>query len=674
MTRMSTHFQAVLSLASLFFVRVDVIVNNWELNNYVGNADYFLAPLYNMPTPDNLTQHFSFPTYANVATLSEIGQFMVRYTVDASYLRRPTDYLLTAGAHNIGTNANDICGTLVQTYPLPANATPMRLGVVSNKMQLIRGNTLANVFIAPDTPPPPLANHTTLATLGFIPARIDVDMRLTTPVILPPVAGTSATANISMYRFASRAFCSGCDPVVELGMDVCQATYHVNSTSQSLVVTSSAAYLGEVHLLGLILSRSSASDIALYLRTIALLFAVAGFATSKKSTRWTDAAAVDTLWKRIKHTVAPPLYRYPSLTFTFSNFCLNSDFFVVMYVLAVLMDEKNSMTYARVVYSWNVDGNNAWMDVQLMAMQFRWLWVNCFVVKAVKIVLNYVSMSRFNGSNAFVGFCNFSSVSYLYLGAVFVMLRTPYIEYGNSDRATLSSTSTDLDHIRVDFYESWFVRSLPSMVVVMVLNLVVVLRIDRLINRHTWRRLSRNSLGRQVMFNSSSILCEMCYSFYELGNYPNNQAVVVKTRALCTVQWFLMCHTVCFGLPEDPKHVRAMLTKSMGSGGSAYVGRSSSTDATGGKPRIAKRSTNRSFVVAADLAALQTVAEENDGGGYKVHVTTTNTHDDDKTKHDLFLVAQDPDGIVHLYDARKHEVQAMGLEVKILSDARFMIG
>ncbi|ETV65325.1 hypothetical protein H257_17926 [Aphanomyces astaci] len=212
------------------------------------------------------------------------------------------------------------------------------------------------------------------------------------------------------------------------------------------------------------------------------------------------------------------------------------------------------------------------MDVQLMAMQFRWLWVNCFVVKAVKIVLNYVSMSRFNGSNAFVGFCNFSSVSYLYLGAVVVMLRTPYIEYGNSDRATLSSTSTDLDHIRVDFYESWFVRSLPSMVVVMVLNLVVVLSIDRLINRHTWRRLSRNSLGRQVMFNSSSILCEMCYSFYELDNYPNNQAVVVKTRALCTVQWFLMCHIVCFGLPEDPKHVRAMLTKSMGSGGSTTWG------------------------------------------------------------------------------------------------------
>ncbi|RLO05170.1 hypothetical protein DYB28_010968 [Aphanomyces astaci] len=269
MMRMSTHFQAVLSLASLFFVCVDVIVNNWELNNYVGNADYFLAPLYNMPTPDNLTQHFSFPTYANVATLSAVH-----------------------GA----------------------------LHFVSNKMQLIRGNTLANVFTAPDTPPPPLANHTTLATLGFIPARIDVDMRLTTPVILPPVAGASATANISMYRFASRAFCSGCDPVVELGMDVCQATYNVNSTSQALVVTSSAAYLGEVHLLGLILSRSSASDIALYLRAIALVFAVAGFATSKKSTRWTDAAAVDTLWKRIKHTVAPPLYRYPSLTFTFPTF------------------------------------------------------------------------------------------------------------------------------------------------------------------------------------------------------------------------------------------------------------------------------------------------------------------------------------------------------------------
>ncbi|RLO01044.1 hypothetical protein DYB28_013267, partial [Aphanomyces astaci] len=91
----------------LFFVCVDGIVNNWELNNYVGNADYFLAPLYNMPTPDNLTSTFHFP---RTRTWPRCLQFMVRYTVDASYLRRPTDYLLTAGAHNIGTSANDICG------------------------------------------------------------------------------------------------------------------------------------------------------------------------------------------------------------------------------------------------------------------------------------------------------------------------------------------------------------------------------------------------------------------------------------------------------------------------------------------------------------------------------------------------------------------------------------
>ncbi|RLO05321.1 hypothetical protein DYB28_006200 [Aphanomyces astaci] len=466
-------------------------------------------------------------------------------------------------------------------------------------------------------------------------------------------------ANISMYRFAPRSFCSGCNPIVELGLDVCKTVYHVDMASQSLVVSSSTAYWGEYHMLGMILERSSATGASLYLRAIALVFALAGFATSKKTTRWTEATTMSTFWKR----VTPPIYstismfttrwrrRYSSHTLTFSNFCLNSDFFVVV---AVILDEKNSMCFARLVHTWNIEGDNPWIDIQ-MSMQFRWLWINCFVVKAAKVVFNFASLIRYNGSNTVVGFFNFSSVTYIYLGAVFVMKRAQYIEYGNTDRTTLSSTTSDLDGIRIDFLTLW--------------------------NRSMWRRLAQNSLGRQAMFNSSSILCEMCYAFHELDKYKN-QAVVVQTRALCTVQWFLMCHTLCFGLPENPKHVRAMMTESLGIHSSGYTVTNVSetgngeqiyghrnkvtvTDASGG----GKGSSYRVVGTDALHHALKAVHEDN-----LVAIEPANEDDDGKAIHnDLCIVAQDVDGNIHLYDARKREVRSMSLEVKILSDSRFMI-
>ncbi|ETV65297.1 hypothetical protein H257_17949 [Aphanomyces astaci] len=71
----------------------------------------------------------------------------------------------------------------------------------------------------------------------------------------------------------------------------------------------------------------------------------------------------------------------------------------------------------------------------MAAIHFRWLWVNCFVVKAAKVLVYFANMTRYNGSNAVV--------------------RTEYIKHGNSDVETLSSSTTDVDGIRVDFFKSW---------------------------------------------------------------------------------------------------------------------------------------------------------------------------------------------------------------------------
>ncbi|RHY21395.1 hypothetical protein DYB32_009823, partial [Aphanomyces invadans] len=353
---------------------------------------------------------------------------------------------------------------------------------------------------------------------------------------------------------------------------------------------------------------------------------------------------------------------YNSHTFTFSNFCLNSDYFVVAYVVAVVLDEKNSMVYSRIMYEWNGEGQNPWMQVQIMAIQFRWLWINCLLVKAAKVFVNFVSMARYTGSNAVVGFLNFSSVTYIYLGTIFLMQRTPYIEYGNTDRAALESTAANLDGIRIDVFDSWYIRSFPSMMVVMVVNLMGMLALDRVLNRHKWRRLARNSLGRQAMFNSSSILCEMCYAFHEVAGYEN-QAVIIQTRALCTVQWFLMCHTLCFGLPESPMRVRAMLTSDGGGRGKR------SNLAT-----TIKVATHRAF------AAGQAIAFKSKGSSYGIEDRSIQPTESDsggasttRAMSDLCMVAQDGDGIIHLYDARKLEVNAMAFEVKIMSDSRFTI-
>ncbi|KAH9138434.1 hypothetical protein AeNC1_019519, partial [Aphanomyces euteiches] len=111
----------------------------------------------------------------------------------------------------------------------------------------------------------------------------------------------------------------------------------------------------------------------------------------------------------------PPIYRYSSHAFSFSSFYLNSDWFVFGYVIAVLLDEKQSMIYSKIMYTWNEHSDNYWIPIQLFAIQFRWLWLNCAIVKLFKFILNFVSLTRYTGKNLPVGLCNFSSVFYIYL-------------------------------------------------------------------------------------------------------------------------------------------------------------------------------------------------------------------------------------------------------------------
>ncbi|KAH9127528.1 hypothetical protein AeMF1_002193 [Aphanomyces euteiches] len=640
-------------------VIVDMCYNNWELINYMGNAQYLLTPLYNHGSLHDVALNYVFPTEASPSKLSEGGIYMLNSTISNAYNRDRDYYFLTAGSYLIEDAQNDICGTLAKSYPnVNASMTTINLGVTTNSLFYVRGSTLMNFFgLTSTTPAPAKANGTTLAALGYAPARQDCDLRLTTSVAVPP-SGSVVSANVTMYRFFAKSYCSGCNSVVELGRDTCAIVYSYNATTRVLKVQSSQAFIGDYHFLGVMLERSGPSVGSLYIRGLCVFLAALGYQASKKTIRWTDATALASWYRRILHTLAPPLYRYSSKALSFSMYCLNSDLFVFGYTTAMLLDEKQSMIFNRHLTKWNTSGN-AWIQIQLFAIQFRWLWLNCALVKVAKWLFNFVSLTRYTGKNLLVGWCNFSSVIYVYVGAIFLLQRTNFIQYGNNDSVTLTSTTDNLNTIRLDLFESQYVRAIPDLILVMIANLIMVLALDHILHFRWWRRMTNNSLGRQVMYNSTSIVADMQFEFFDGENYKG-QAMAVHARALCTVQWFLLCHTWCFGLQEDPKRVRAMVTNGINrvGGGDNRASAWASSDSV------------RQAAVAYDPMTFRgkkaSVQPEIDEEGDLNLSSSSSTLD-------LYMIAQDPEGHVRLYDARKREIQAMSLEVKILNDAKYIV-
>ncbi|KAG9414161.1 hypothetical protein AC1031_013372 [Aphanomyces cochlioides] len=658
---LSRVFTSCLGAFGAFLVLVDVSLNNWEINHFLGNAQYFITPVANLPTLHAIKSHYTFPNEASPEDLSEVAEFMVNHSLATAIDHEGSHYLLTAGSYAIHDAANDICGDLVHTYPL-GNVTDsllgtIRLAIVSDKLQYVRGNLFEHMSGSADTRPAPAdATHAVLTDLGYKPTRMDCDMRLTTPIQVPEASGVVVSTNTSMFRIFPKSLCTACTPIVEFGHDICALNMTYNATAQTITVLSSKALIGGVHMVGLMFQRTAASVASLVVRALCVVFAVFGYIASQKTIRWTDATALSTWYKRAIYTLSPPIYRYSSYAFSFSSFCLNSDWFVFGYMTAVLLDEKQSMIYSKIMYTWNQHGDSSWISMQIFAIQFRWLWLNCAIVKLFKVVLNFVSLTRYTGKNLLVGLCNFSSVFYIYLGAVVLLDRTNLIEGINHDMVSLSSSTEPLDGLRVDVFDGYYIRTVPDILVVMTINLMVVLTIDHLVHLRWWRRVAKSSLGRQTMFNSTSILNEMRYDFYHVDGYKN-QAVKIQARALCTIQWFLMCHTMCFGLPEDPKHIRALISHAAKSDLLA-VRRPSKSKGTS-KPDLLKlNNSNRSTKY---LAVRPKKSDDTDDAPPEDSIQ-------------ICIVVQDSDGNIRMYDSRRSERVGLSVEVKILNNGKFILG
>ncbi|CAK4623918.1 unnamed protein product [Aphanomyces euteiches] len=649
-----------------FLVIIDVSLNNWEINHFLGNAQYFITPVANLPSLHVIKSHYAFPNEASPEDLSEFAVFTMNHSLSTAIDHDDNQYLITAGSYATLDAANDICGDLVHTYPFGnvAHSIPgtIRLATVSDKLEYVRGNLFEYMFGTADTRPAPAnATHAVLTDLGYTPTRMDCDMRLTTPIEVPEDSGGVVSVNTSMFRIFPKSLCTTCTPIVEFGHDICELKFTYNATAQTITVLSSKAHIGGVHTVGLMFQRTAASVASLVVRALCVLFAIFGYIASQRTIRWCDPTALSTWYKRAIYTMSPPIYRYSSHAFSFSSFYLNSDWFVFGYVIAVLLDEKQSMIYSKIMYTWNEHSDNYWIPIQLFAIQFRWLWLNCAIVKLFKVVLNFVSLTRYTGKNLLVGLCNFSSGFYIYLGAVVLFDRTKMIQGINHDMVSLSSSTEPLDGLRVDVFNGYYIRTVPDILFIMTINLMVVLTIDHVVHFRWWQRVAKSSLGRQTMFNSTSILNEMRCDFYHIDGYKN-QAVKIQARTLCTMQWFFMCHTLCFGLPEDPKHIRALLSHA-----------TKSDLLTVRLPSTSKETP------ISDLLKLSHSNRSTKHLAVRPKTTDDPTTDDPKDAPpadsiQICILVQDSEGNIRMYDSRRSELVGLTVEEKILNNGKFTLG
>ncbi|CAK4479239.1 unnamed protein product [Aphanomyces euteiches] len=150
-TMAPTHFASLSKILTsclgdfgAFLVLVDVSHNNWEINHFLGNAQYFITPVANLPSLHAVKSYYAFPNEASPEDLSEFAVFTMNHSLSTAIDHDDNQYLITAGSYATLDAANDICGDLVHTYPFGnvAHSIPgtIRLATVSDKRQYVRGN------------------------------------------------------------------------------------------------------------------------------------------------------------------------------------------------------------------------------------------------------------------------------------------------------------------------------------------------------------------------------------------------------------------------------------------------------------------------------------------------------------------------------------------------------
>ncbi|KAG9411040.1 hypothetical protein AC1031_016692 [Aphanomyces cochlioides] len=365
--------------------------------------------------------------------------------------------------------------------------------------------------------------------MGYKQARVIVDLKLSTAFYFE---NSTEWQNISVqyYRLYSKAYCTGCTPSMELGRGVCNLSMNYNASARKLVVNSATEAVGTTHDMGIMIQRNAYMTLSIIFKYTAIFIAIAGYLASRKTVRWQDMdeQRTETVWHRLINAIAPKYYPHMSHAIRFDLFCYNSDIFVILYVASIIFDMTNSLEYIRTVNYFNSRSSR-------------------FDVSIVLFALIIVSPALYSGQSKLMPFFNFSSVTMLYLSSILLYYVPPYIEYCNSGRWDVHNNVEQLDGSFVNFFDSYYVRVLPSVVIGLLVNLTGVLAFDHLMLQILWSALKKNSLARQAIYISSVVICEFVQDVYlQDGNFVLN----CNARRLSTLQWYFMSHVVCFALPE----------------------------------------------------------------------------------------------------------------------------
>ncbi|KAF0690036.1 Aste57867_18545 [Aphanomyces stellatus] len=536
----------------LVLVVIDVLANNWAINDFVGNGLQFRTPVASAQSVTALTTTYTFGVNASIANLSFVGRWMTDYIVQRLAANGVGVYLLTAGTYVV-TDAMTNCKGFAKTYANIDLNVPVKLATADDALTFLRGDALSHQFTDDLTAnqPPLNASIATLTTMGFHPARVQAKVQLTTTI---PITNTSAiqTLAVTYYRIYSKAYCTGCEPIAELGRGTCNFTLTYSDAAKQVTVLESSNVVGSTYDLGLLFHQTAYTTVAVAFKYVALAVAAAGFLASRKTVQWheDDATKVETVWHKLVNTLAPKFFPHLSHAIRFDLFCFNSDVFVSLFVAGNLLDMSHALMYIREVNVYNEASPNMGLSLQLVAISTRLIWLNVGLLKLGKLAMHLVWPAAYCGQSFVLPFLNLSSVTALYLSAI-VLLQVPaYIEYNNSLRVDVHNAVEGLDGTFVSFYKSFYCRGVPAISIGVVLNVACVLAVDKLVLWAYWRRLQRNSLARQAIYNSTSVICEFVDDVVETDKNAAATVMHVKARRLSTLQWYFMSHMVCFGLPE----------------------------------------------------------------------------------------------------------------------------
>ncbi|KDO33552.1 hypothetical protein SPRG_19186 [Saprolegnia parasitica CBS 223.65] len=289
--------------------------------------------------------------------------------------------------------------------------------------------------------------------------------------------------------------------------------------------------------------------------------------------------------------------------------------------------------YSREVQVFLAVCSNGALSLQLFALSTRLLWVNCGFLKLFKLLWSILSTATYSGESKLMGYLNFTGVTSLYLSAILLFYIPPFIEYNNHIRQDIRNAFERLDGTPVSYYESFYIRSSGAIVGGLLLNVLLAVGLDQLVNRSFWKLLATNSLARQAMYNSTSILMDYIIDIDPKlleQRSKSNAVIFCKARRLCTLQWFLMSHLTTFGLPEKELRVKKLQPQ----GGAS------------------KNATQASGL----LTQAETASEKSE-----------------KPTADRYLVVQDSGRHVHLLDADLRDVKNLVINIKILKNTAVSI-